>query len=124
MTVRELNRKIQQKEIHEWRAYETITGPLGPERIDIQFAHLRHTIAMSVWSGKGKGPQLKDYFIEWDIDSREPVTDDGRPLEQWEKDKAAFSAFASMWSDSEKGGSVNGRNRQHASPSRNGSKRI
>ncbi|WP_240799752.1 hypothetical protein [Streptomyces sp. A1277] len=62
----ELLRRCSSAELTEWMAYEKITGPLGPERMDVLLASLTATVANTA-RGKGqraKGPE--DFMPKWD----------------------------------------------------------
>lgn len=50
-----------------------MTGPLGPERLDLLFAMLMMTI-VNINSPKGKAPKkLEDFIPRWDADApKEP----------------------------------------------------
>lgn len=53
-------------EITEWMAYEQISGPLGPERIDVLASIIASTTANTA---RGKGQRAKepaDFIPEWD----------------------------------------------------------
>lgn len=53
-------------ELTEWMAYEQISGPLGPERIDVLSSILAATVANTA---RGKGQRAKepsDFMPKWD----------------------------------------------------------
>lgn len=53
-------------ELTEWAAYEQISGPLGPERMDVLLASLTATVANTA---RGKGQRAKepqDFMPKWD----------------------------------------------------------
>jgi hypothetical protein len=53
-------------ELTEWMAYEKISGPLGPERIDVLSSIVAATVANTA---RGKGQRAKepaDFLPEWD----------------------------------------------------------
>ncbi|WP_237498236.1 MULTISPECIES: hypothetical protein [unclassified Streptomyces] len=53
-------------ELTEWAAYEQISGPLGPERMDVLLASLTATVANTA---RGKGQRAKepgDFMPTWD----------------------------------------------------------
>lgn len=53
-------------EITEWMAYEQISGPLGPERIDVLASIMAATTANTA-RGKGQSAkEPKDFLPEWD----------------------------------------------------------
>lgn len=86
MTVGELLARISSRELTEWRAYETITGPLGPPRADLHAGIIAATIA-NIHRGKGSRALAPGDFIpRWD---RRPRT----PEELW---KLAIAANAGL----------------------------
>lgn len=64
--MRELNGRLDSRELNEWAAWEALYGPLGPERHDRLFAILGSVIANSN-RGKGQRPYKPDQFLppEW-----------------------------------------------------------
>ncbi|MGW4986312.1 phage tail assembly protein T [Streptomyces mirabilis] len=59
------------REITEWMAYERVSGPLGPERLDSLIAMLTATVANTA---RGKGSRAatpKDFMPKWDRDARQ-----------------------------------------------------
>lgn len=85
--------------------------------MDILFALLRHTVALSGYSGRGRKPEPKDFIVEWD--KVEPSKEDTVDLEQWEIDKAKFEAFAKAWGNAAvKGQKINARNNIHVGETR------
>ncbi|MCM2390201.1 phage tail assembly protein T [Streptomyces albipurpureus] len=53
-------------QLTEWMAYERVTGPLGPERLDVLFSILTATVANTA-RGKGqRAKEPKDFLPEWD----------------------------------------------------------
>lgn len=51
-------------------AYERVTGPLGPERMDALFAMLTATVSNTA-RGKGKAAVPKDFIPKWDRGARQ-----------------------------------------------------
>ncbi|MEU3600876.1 hypothetical protein ABZ714_19455 [Streptomyces sp. NPDC006798] len=65
-------------------AYERVTGPLGPERLDLLFATLTATVANTA---RGKGQRArdpKDFLPKWD---------QGAPGMEWEEMLTAVTAM-------------------------------
>lgn len=53
-------------ELTEWMAYEQISGPLGPERLDVLSSILAATVANTA-RGKGqRAKEPKDFIPQWD----------------------------------------------------------
>jgi hypothetical protein len=52
-------------ELTEWMAYESVTGPLGPERMDALISMLTATVSNTA-RGKGKAVAPKDFMPKWD----------------------------------------------------------
>lgn len=65
MPVAELLQRVSSRELTEWRAYESVAGPLGPERGDVQAAIIAATVA-NAFRGKGKPATPADFMPEWD----------------------------------------------------------
>ncbi|MFJ6659716.1 DUF4035 domain-containing protein [Streptomyces sp. NPDC091377] len=63
--MRDLLARTTSRELAEWQAYETLTGPLGPVRGDIQAALIASVIA-GVNRGRGRAPKIEDFVIRWD----------------------------------------------------------
>jgi hypothetical protein len=64
MTVARLGAEMTQAELQEWAAYETVTGPLGAERLDILNAI---NSASALNSGERKRPaRPEDSLPKWD----------------------------------------------------------
>jgi hypothetical protein len=62
---------VTSREITEWMAYERVTGPLGPERMDSLVAMLTATVANTA---RGKGTRAatpKDFMPKWDRGARQ-----------------------------------------------------
>jgi hypothetical protein len=58
-------------EITEWMAYEQVSGPLGPERMDSLIAMLTATVANTA-RGKGSTASTpKDFMPKWDRGARQ-----------------------------------------------------
>lgn len=83
MTVRELDTRITSRELSEWRAYESVFGPIGPVRDDIYEALLLAMIH-NTWAKKPKKPEA--FLPVWD---RHPTS----PEEQLAKAKAWVQMF-------------------------------
>lgn len=64
-TVHELGARMSAREMGGWIAYEQVCGPIGPERADIHVTRILHAIAMSVYGGKGKRPEITDFLPPW-----------------------------------------------------------
>lgn len=61
---------IDSDELTEWIAYEKVTGPLGPRRLDV--LHGIHTaVVANTAAAKGRKARPRDFIPEWDQD-REP----------------------------------------------------
>ncbi|WP_052336699.1 phage tail assembly protein T [Nocardioides alkalitolerans] len=72
MTVREMLDRLTSYELAEWAAYEKVSGPLGPARLDQLAALIASTIA-NVNRGKNKAPhKLSSFVPKWD-----------RPQQSW-----------------------------------------
>jgi len=57
------------REFAEWIAYERIAGPIGPERLDWNAAHIACVIANT--SRTQREPyKLKDFVLHWDAGAR------------------------------------------------------
>ncbi|MFD7429058.1 hypothetical protein ACFV6Z_18725 [Streptomyces sp. NPDC059818] len=57
---------IDSAELTEWMAYEQISGPLGPERVDVLSSIVAATVANTA---RGKGQRAKepaDFLPKWD----------------------------------------------------------
>lgn len=65
MTVADLDSRLSSSELTEWIAYESITGPLGRRRQDIQAATIAATIANANRGKKGKKFKLSDFLIPY-----------------------------------------------------------
>lgn len=65
MSVAELLRTHSSAELTEWMAYESVTGPIGPERFDVLNAILAATVANTA-RAKGRKAEPKDFIPEWD----------------------------------------------------------
>jgi len=70
MTVGELLRRIDSRELTAWAAYERVAGPLGPERLDILAAIIASTIANANRTKKGKALKPADFMPDWEKASR------------------------------------------------------
>lgn len=53
------------RELTEWMAYESVTGPLGPVRGDWQAASIAHVTAVVAAGKKGKRLKLPDFLLRW-----------------------------------------------------------
>jgi hypothetical protein len=75
--VRELNQRLDSRELNEWAAWEGLYGPLGPERQDRLNAILCSVIA-NANRGRGRRPYKPDEFhpTEW-LQSSKPDAADG-----------------------------------------------
>ncbi|MGW3936437.1 phage tail assembly protein T [Streptomyces phaeochromogenes] len=69
VSVDELLRTHTSAELTEWMAYEQISGPFGPERLDVHMAILAATVSNTVRS-KGRKASPRDFLPEWDKGSR------------------------------------------------------
>lgn len=65
MTVADLDSRLSSSELAEWIAYESISGPLGRRRNDIQAATIAATIANANRGKKGKKFKLSDFLIPY-----------------------------------------------------------
>ncbi|WP_327436156.1 hypothetical protein OG279_26315 [Streptomyces sp. NBC_01201] len=71
----ELLRTHTSDELCEWMAYEQITGPLGPDRLDLLFGILTATVSNGS-RGKGQRPkEPKDFIPKWDQGARREPAD-------------------------------------------------
>ncbi|WP_240503007.1 phage tail assembly protein T [Streptomyces prasinopilosus] len=70
--MRELLARTTSAELTEWMAYERVTGPLGPERLDLLHGILSATVANAA-RGKGKKATPKDFIPEWDQGPKGPM---------------------------------------------------
>lgn len=96
---------LSSAEITEWAAYEQITGPLGPRRMDILVAQLCAVVANANRGKGGKKAQAKDFLPEWNR---------GLSKEQgWQEMKAAAQSINAAF-----GGTVNGRGQKKPRPKR------
>ncbi|MFF7365812.1 hypothetical protein [Streptomyces sp. NPDC008125] len=70
----ELLARCSSEELAEWMAYEHVTGPIGPERLDVLFATLTATVSNTA-RGKGKrAREPQDFLQKWDQGAaREPM---------------------------------------------------
>lgn len=66
MTVAELDARISSRELSEWMAYETVTGPLAHRRGDIQAATVAAVVANSQKSKRAKKSKISDFVIDYD----------------------------------------------------------
>ena len=64
MTVGELLRRADSRELTEWAAYEREYGPLGPERGDWQAALVAYTTASMLSTGNAR-PKITDFVLRW-----------------------------------------------------------
>lgn len=71
----ELLTRCTSAELAEWMAYEQVTGPLGPERLDLLFGILTATVSNG---SRGKGQRAKepkDFIPAWDQGARRQSAD-------------------------------------------------
>ncbi|MEU0133404.1 hypothetical protein ABZ172_05085 [Streptomyces sp. NPDC006296] len=71
----ELLARCTSAELTEWMAYEQVTGPLGPERLDLLFGILTATVSNG---SRGKGQRAKeprDFIPKWDQGARREPAD-------------------------------------------------
>lgn len=61
----ELLARTSSAELTEWMAYERVTGPLGPERLDLLLA-VQTSVIVNVNRGKGKKARPEDFVPKWD----------------------------------------------------------
>lgn len=66
MTVRELLERIDSRELSEWAAYERVSGPLGPERLDVLAAIIASTVHNSATDKKSRKAKPRDFLPKWD----------------------------------------------------------
>ncbi len=102
--------RLDSRELYEWAAFEQVMGPIGKDREDYYNARLCHAIAMSVYGGKGRRPELKDYMPPW-VNIHNPVTDNQDTALRMQADQI-FGAIARNFERKEK--VTNGNN--HATP--------
>lgn len=84
MSVAELLRTHTSAELTQWMAYERVTGPLGPERLDLLHG-IQTAVIANANRGKGKKATPKDFIPEWD-QGRKPPQD-------WQQMLAAVKAY-------------------------------
>jgi hypothetical protein len=65
MTVGELADRMTQSELQEWAAYETVTGPIGAERLDILFA-LQYVATFNSHPERKQKVRFRDMLPDWD----------------------------------------------------------
>jgi hypothetical protein len=83
MTVGELMGRINARELTEWSAYETVTGPIGPERADLHAAMIAAAITNAMGGKAGNKPATPDDFMPvWDEQARAAG---GRPQQTTEE---------------------------------------
>lgn len=77
MTVGELLRRIDSRELNAWAAYERVAGPLGPERADIHAGIIASTIANAYRGKRGRRYTPADFIPKWDdLPRRSPADQD------------------------------------------------
>ncbi|MGW2260269.1 phage tail assembly protein T [Streptomyces sp. NPDC001780] len=54
----------------EWMAYERVTGPIGPERLDALVALLAATVSNTA-RAKGRKAEPRDFLPTWDQGARQ-----------------------------------------------------
>jgi len=72
--VAELLRTHSSDELSEWMAYEHVTGPIGPERMDFLHSILAATVSNTA-RGKGRKAEPKDFLPKWDQGARRQPAD-------------------------------------------------
>lgn len=70
MTVADLDSRLSSAELTEWIAFESITGPLGRRRQDIQAATIAATIANANRGKSGRKFKLSDFLIPYGTSDR------------------------------------------------------
>lgn len=96
MPVGEMLARTTSAELTEWMAYEQMTGPLGPERMDILAAQLCAVVANANRDRKSRAAKPKDFLPNWDRGKGEPQT--------WQQTKGIAQALNAAF-----GGTVNGK---------------
>ncbi|MET9516383.1 hypothetical protein [Streptomyces sp. NPDC002994] len=84
MSVAELLRTHTSEELTGWIAYEQVTGPLGPERMDVLVAILAATVSNTA-RAKGRKAEPKDFIPKWDQGAKQSMS--------WEEMLAAVKAI-------------------------------
>ncbi|WP_455755177.1 phage tail assembly protein T [Streptomyces olivaceus] len=69
----------------EWMAYERVTGPFGPERLDVLHGIQTAVIANAARGKKGRKAEPKDFVPAWDRGPRGPMS--------WQDMLAAVKAY-------------------------------
>lgn len=70
MTVADLDSRLSSAELTEWMAFESVTGPLGRRRQDIQAATIAATIANANRGKGGRKFKLSDFLIPYGTSDR------------------------------------------------------
>ena len=65
-------------------AYERVTGPLGPERLDLLFAIVAATVSNTARGKNQRAKEPKDFLPKWDV---------GAPGMHWEEMLAEVRAM-------------------------------
>lgn len=67
--------RVSSRELTEWAAYEQVSGPIGPERLDRLFGMLASVVANAQRSKKGRPYKPEQFIPKWDP----KATTDRRP---------------------------------------------
>lgn len=92
-------------------AYERVTGPLGPERLDLLMGILAATVANTA-RAKGRKATPQDFIPKWDQGPKGPMA--------WQDMLAAVKSYNRRigGTDHTKGGTADGNARGAAGPGR------
>ena len=71
----ELLSRCTSAELTEWMAYENVTGPLGPERLDLLFGILTATVSNGSRSKGQRAKEPKDFIPAWDQGAKRQPAD-------------------------------------------------
>ena len=88
MTVRELKRRVDAREMIDWMAYWNM-NPWGEDRADLRAGIIAATTA-NVWAGKGRQAKPSDYMPKFGQDDNEAKQE---PSDMKAKFKRAAFAF-------------------------------
>jgi len=72
MTTEEMLSRVSSTELTKWIAFETVFGPIGPGRNDIQASIIAATVA-NANRAKGKPATPADFIPKWDRKATQTV---------------------------------------------------
>lgn len=58
--------RVSSRELTEWAAYEQVSGPIGPERLDKLFGMLASVVANAQRSKRGRPYKPEQFIPKWD----------------------------------------------------------